>query len=60
MSAHGTMDHWGPTVLFLIPARALTNKGHGMYYPVYGMVSIKERVVHKMAAAVLQHMLDVI
>ena len=39
------MAQWitgGPPVLFLIPARAPTINGHRMYYPVYGMMHIKE------------------
>ena len=34
----------GPIDLFLVPASAprLVNKGHGMIYPVCGMVHIKE------------------
>ena len=48
--SHGAMGHlidpsWGgPIELFLVPARLhdWCNKGHGMCYPVCGMVHIKE------------------
>ena len=43
--AHGVMGHWidpswgGPIELVLVP---VCNKGHGMCYPVCGVVHIKE------------------
>ena len=46
--AHGAMGRridpsWsGPIELFLVPTSAFYNKGSGMYYPVCGMVHIKE------------------
>ena len=40
----GSILHGGPIELFLIPASApqLGYKGCGMYYPVCGMMDIKE------------------
>ena len=40
----GYILHGGPIELFLVPANALRlgNKGRGMYYPVCGMMHIKE------------------
>ena len=51
--AHGAMGHridpsWGgPIELFLVPVvlHDWCNKGCGMYYPVYGMVHIKESLL---------------
>ena len=40
----GSILHGGPIELFLVPASAhdWCNKGHGMCYPVCGMVHMKE------------------
>ena len=46
--AHDAMGHridpsWGgPIELFLVPASTPRNKGRGTYYPVCGMMHIKE------------------
>ena len=38
----GSILYGGPIELFLIPTNDWFNKGHGMYYSVYGMMHIKE------------------
>ena len=57
----GSIFYGGPIELFLIPAWC--NKGHGMCYPVSGMVHIKKTllligVVHVAAAGLLSRYLN--
>ena len=63
--AHGAMGcridpSWDvPIELFLIPASApKCNEGRGMCYHICGMVHIKERVAHVVAAGFLSHYLN--
>ena len=43
----GSIPYGGPNELFLVPASApqLVNKGCGLYYPVFGVVDIKDSLL---------------